>query len=54
MEVPITAGRIIHVPVQVLGPLAVSEMEAVFDTGAAFVFRIVIDPSRRLLSITRP
>jgi clan AA aspartic protease (TIGR02281 family) len=37
MEIPITPGRIIHVPVQVHGPLAASEMDAVFDTGAAFV-----------------
>jgi clan AA aspartic protease (TIGR02281 family) len=37
MEVPIAPGRIIRLPVRVHGPAAVHELEAVLDTGAAFL-----------------
>jgi len=40
METAITPGRIIRVPIQVHGSLAVSDLE--------------LDPRKRLLSITRP
>lgn len=37
MEISITPGRIIHVPLRVHGPAGARELDAILDTGAAFL-----------------
>lgn len=37
MEIPIAPGHIIRVPMRAQGPSASRDLDAVFDTGAAFL-----------------
>lgn len=43
MEIPIAPGCIVRVPIRVHGPAGVCELEAVFDTGSAFLAVSAVD-----------